>query len=320
MTTILTTDMVGANRRESFWRDAMSQTFVPLTVVDIEKDRFGGSIRSNWVGRLMIAEVASTAQDIRRTERLISRDDADYFQIALIEDGVGRVAQDGREAVLRRGDCAVYETMRPFEWQFDADWRATVLTLPRGSVQLTDAQRRLLTARRLDASAGLTGVMSRFLIDVARNSEQLSGARAERVLVHATDLVLALLEEHVDDCDAARSSVQRSLMLRIKDHIERHLRDADLSPTTIAAAASISTRYLHKLFEAEAQSVATYVRRRRLDRCRHELLDPRCAERPISDIAFRWGFNDLSAFNRAFKAVFGITPRELRASRPSVMR
>jgi AraC-like DNA-binding protein len=320
MTTILTTDMVARGRRESFWRDAMSDTFVPLTVGDIDRDHFGGSIRSNWVGRLMIAEVASTAQDIRRTERLIRHADADYFQIALIADGVGRVVQDGREALLSAGDCAVYETMRPFEWVFDADWRAWVFTFPRGSVQLTDTQRRLLTARRLDASAGLTGVMSRFLLDVAEHNEQLSGACAERVLVHATDLVLALLGEHVDDDDTVRSSMQRSLMLRIKDYIERHLPDTELGPTTIAAAANISTRYLHKLFEAQSQSVATYVRSRRLDRCRHELLDPRFAEQPISALAFRWGFNDLSAFNRAFKAAFGLTPRELRTRRLPTVR
>jgi AraC-like DNA-binding protein len=320
MTTILTTDMVGRNRRESFWRDAMSQTFVPLTVGDIEKDHFGGSIRSNWVGRLMIAELASTAQDIRRTERLISRTDADYFQIALIADGVGRVMQDGREAVLRGGDCAVYETMRPFEWTFDADWHAWVFTFPRGAVQLTDAQRRLLTARRLDASSGLTGVMSRFLLDVARHNEQLSDACAERVLVHATDLVLALLGDHVEECEAIHSSVRRSLMLRIKDYIEQHLPDADLGPTSIAAAANISPRYLHKLFEAESESVAAYVRGRRLAHCRRELLDPRFGERPISALAYRWGFNDLSAFNRAFKAAFGVTPRSLRAARRSVVR
>lgn len=320
MTTILTTDMVGRNRRESFWRDAMSQTFVPLTVGDIDRNHFVGRLRSNWVGRLMIAELASTAQDIRRTERLIGRGDAEYFQIALIADGAGRVVQDGREALLRQGDCAVYETARPFEWIFDSEWRAWVFTFPRSAVQLTDAERQLLTARRLDGSDGLTGVMSRFLVDLARHNEQLSGAQAERVLVHATDLVLALLGGRADDCDAMRSSGQRSLMLRIKDYIERHLMDAELGPTTIAAASNISTRYLHKLFEAESQSVAAYVRARRLARCRRELLDPRCADQPISALAFRWGFNDLSAFNRAFKAAFGTTPRDLRTARSSIVR
>jgi hypothetical protein len=60
-TTILSTDGLAREEREAFWRQAMSETFVPLTVGDVEPDRFGGFIRSDWIGRLMVAEVGSTA-------------------------------------------------------------------------------------------------------------------------------------------------------------------------------------------------------------------------------------------------------------------
>jgi hypothetical protein len=55
----------------------VSETFVALTVGDMEQDRFGGFIRSDWIGRLMVAEVGSTAQDIRRTQREMSRTDGE---------------------------------------------------------------------------------------------------------------------------------------------------------------------------------------------------------------------------------------------------
>jgi AraC-like DNA-binding protein len=32
----------------------------------------------------------------------------------------------------------------------------------------------------------------------------------------------------------------------------------------------------------------------------------------VSEIAYRWGFNDLSHFNRSFRAHFAMTPREWR--------
>ena len=312
MPTILSTEGLPARERESFWRQAMSETFVPLTVGEVAEDGFYGSIRADWIGRLMIAEVASVAQDIRRTDRLIQRADAEYFQVAMVTRGVGQVVQDGREAVLRPGDCAAYETTRPFRWFFDDGWDAWVFTFPRKSVRLSEAERRLLTARRLDGRAGMTGVVSRFLLDLARNSELLSGEQAERVLAHATDLVMTLLSGATGDSDAVRSSVQRTLILRIKDHVDRRLADPGLCPEEIAAAANISARYLHKLFAAEHQSVSAYIRGRRLDRCRHDLLDPRLADLPVSAIAFRWGFGDLSGFTRAFKATFGASPRDLR--------
>jgi AraC-like DNA-binding protein len=42
----------------------------------------------------------------------------------------------------------------------------------------------------------------------------------------------------------------------------------------VAAAFGISTRYLHRLFEREHETVAQYIRDRRLERCRLLLLDP----------------------------------------------
>ena len=36
----------------------------------------------------------------------------------------------------------------------------------------------------------------------------------------------------------------------------------------------------------------------------------------ISDVAFRWGFNDAGHFSRAFKDQFGVTPREYRQDNP----
>jgi AraC-like DNA-binding protein len=315
VTTILSTDGVASQEREGFWRQALSETFVPMTVGAIPGDRFAGCLRSDWIGRLMVAEVASTAQDIQRTRREISRTDAAYLQIGMVYRGAARVAQDGREAVLGAGDFAVFETTRPFRWSFAGDWDVGAFTMARGSVGLSEAESRLLCARRLDGQAGLTGVVSRFLRDLARHADSLSGAQSERVLADVTDLVVTLLGDWAEDSEVVRSSVQRALMLRIKDYIECRLADPTLGPDEIAAAVNISTRYLHKLFAGEHRSVSQYVRGLRLERCRRDLLDPRLADQSIAAIAFRWGFGDLSSFNRAFRATFGTTPtRAPRAS------
>jgi AraC-like DNA-binding protein len=168
-----------------------------------------------------------------------------------------------------------------------------------------------LSARRLDGTAGLTGVVSRFLLDLARHSENLPAGESERVLAHASDLVVTLLGDRLDDSTRVRGAVQRSLMLRIKDHIHQRLRDPALGPAEIAAAVNISTRYLHKLFEADHHTVSLYIKGLRPDRARRDLLDPRLARRPISAIACSCGFGDLSGFNRALQA-YAVSPSELR--------
>ena len=308
----LTTDELKTNEREAFWRHVMSDTFAPVTIGEMAEGDVAGSIRGHWVGRLLVTDVQSTGQDIRRTPRLIGAADNAYFQVAVVASGIGRISQDGRQAVLHPGDCVLYETTRPFQWLFDSHWGVWVFSLPSESVRLSDSERRLITSRRLDGSAGLTGVVSRFLLDLARHIEDLPAEQSERVLAHASDLVVSLLSDHLDDSTRVRGAVQRSLLLRIKDYIDQRLHDPALGPAEIAAAVNISTRYVHKLFEADHQTVSLYIKGLRLDRARRDLLDPRLAGRPVSAIAYSRGFGDLSGFNRAFKEAYGVSPRELR--------
>jgi AraC-like DNA-binding protein len=99
---------------------------------------------------------------------------------------------------------------------------------------------------------------------------------------------------------------------RVHGFIEARLGDPGLSPGTIAAAHSISPRYLYKLFETQGTGVAAWIRRRRLERCRRDLLDPALADRPVSAIAARWGLTNAAHFSRAFRAAYGAAPSEYR--------
>ncbi|HSK95294.1 MAG TPA: helix-turn-helix domain-containing protein, partial [Euzebyales bacterium] len=102
------------------------------------------------------------------------------------------------------------------------------------------------------------------------------------------------------------------LLLRIHTYIAQNLTDPKLSPTTIATACHISTRYLHTLFRQQGDTVAGWIRDRRLDRCRHDLADPRLRSLPVSAIAARWGLIDAARFSRAFRAAYGVPPTVYR--------
>jgi AraC-like DNA-binding protein len=49
-----------------------------------------------------------------------------------------------------------------------------------------------------------------------------------------------------------------------------------------------------------------------LERCRRVLEDPTQSHRLIGEIAFSWGFSDLSHFVRRFRAAYAITPGDCR--------
>lgn len=81
----------------------------------------------------------------------------------------------------------------------------------------------------------------------------------------------------------------------------------------VAAAAGVSHNHLTRLFRAQTgDTVATYIRRRRIDRARHLLRESTLS---VAAIAASVGIADLQAFNKACRRELGASPRAIRAGR-----
>lgn len=104
-------------------------------------------------------------------------------------------------------------------------------------------------------------------------------------------------------------------MNRVLDHIDRHLADP-IDLATLAEVAHFSRFHFHRLFTVwMGETVAAYVRRRRLEVGALMLGHQR--RKPVLDIALEVGFGSSEAFSRAFKLHFGITPTAWRQGTPS---
>ena len=64
---------------------------------------------------------------------------------------------------------------------------------------------------------------------------------------------------------------------------------------------------LHLAFAGTGTTVGRWIRDRRLRVCYRELARAG-THQTVTDIAFRWGFNDMAHFSRTFKQAFGVTP------------
>nr|WP_326778389.1 helix-turn-helix domain-containing protein [Streptomyces sp. NBC_01445] len=72
------------------------------------------------------------------------------------------------------------------------------------------------------------------------------------------------------------------------------------------------------MFENEEATVAAWIRRRRLEATRRDLVDPALSSCPIHTVAARWGFPRAADFSRAFRAAYDITPTEYRSRAAAV--
>ena len=139
--------------------------------------------------------------------------------------------------------------------------------------------------------------------DASRAPELAGGLVAESV---------SLLSGLEDRSDAAALSSGWRVLTRAREYIEEHLTEpitmADLCRYT---GASLST--IEKVFRRELQMPPTvYIRTRRLDAVRRVLVNDESNRKFISEIATDHGFSHLGRFSIAYRALFGMSPRDER--------
>jgi AraC-like DNA-binding protein len=298
--------------RFDFWRHLVSETFVPLDAYRTGGGAFRGELRGASLGALRLYQVDSDPHLVRRTPRLIARTAGDYFKLGLQLRGSSVLTQDGRQAALRDGDFAVYDTTRPYTFAFDDPCRLLVLIFPRAMLGLPERQVAALTATTFSGRSGMGALISSFLARAAVVLDDAGVRDNARLATNVLDLLTTALAGQLDARPASPEQARRALYTRTIAFIELHLGEAWLSPAQIADALHISTRYLHKLFHEEGTTVSAWIRQRRLEACRHDLRDPLYAGRPVSAIANRWGLTDAAHFSRLFRATFGASPRDYR--------
>lgn len=125
---------------------------------------------------------------------------------------------------------------------------------------------------------------------------------------HLQDLMAGILVPAAPGGDALHvprlALIQRDILAR--------LTQPELNLAQIARLHHLTPRQVQRLFAREGTCFSDYVRDARLDRVRAALADPRQRHRRVLQIVLDNGFDDFSAFSRAFKRRFGTTPTEIR--------
>jgi AraC-like DNA-binding protein len=302
-----------ARSRVEYWQHVVGDT---LGVLDVRADGVDagdrlllGSVGAVRVGELTTGRPGGAIRNLRH----IRRSNLDVCKIDVLVSGRGVVQQDGREADLRPGDFTLVDLARPVRWAM-SPMRVVAVVFPRALLPLRQDDAARLTAVRIPGEEGVGALVSSLARQLVGHLDDHGGTDATRLGTAALDLLTVALADRLQRPRQAPPDSQRRVLLqRVHAFVEQRLDDRRLSPGTIAAAHHVSVRYLYKLFEAQPTGVAGHIRRRRLERCRRDLLDPALRARPVSAIAARWGLPNAAHFSRAFRAAYGMPPVEYRA-------
>lgn len=298
------------------FRASVSSSFVPLdTVTEQDSSDFRGFIRGTSLGSVKVSEVVASPHKVRRTPRTIRASDPGFYKVGLQVRGYCVLTQDDREAALTPGDFAIYDTTRPYELSFDDRFRMLVVMFPRELLRIPSSGIAELTARRISGRQGIGALVSPFVKELGDRVFDTS----PEVTVHLHDAVLDVLAaafaEQLKITDSLSLETRHAaLRFRVGTFIEEHLADPGLDVATVAVAHHVSVRHLQKIFEAEGATVAGWIRERRLEQCRRDLLDPRYSQLSVAAIGARWAFFDAAHFSRLFKARYGTSPGQYRTT------
>ncbi len=314
MTLQFTTDGSPGHRRLALWQDIVCDVFVELDCKSDLGNAFRGSVTQASLGRAVCSDVSSDRQHVFRTPSRIARSGQDFVLIALGNRGRGGIVQDGRETVIEPGQFALYDTTRPYQLKFDDAFTQTIFKVPRDMLTRRLGATEAMTATAFGADVPLQRLAYDFIFSLCHSADRIDPGHATALSEQAVDLVAMALSERLGQTSLPSSTHRSALLYRLKAHIRSHLADPDLSLTETAIALGISPRYVNDLLADDGTSFQRHVLAERLAQCKRDLASPMLAHRHVGEIAFAWGFNDLSHFGRVFREHFGMSPRDFRQS------
>src|SRR5450830_1928658 len=156
------TDAVPATQRLDYWVGAISEGFLAMEASG-DAHAFHGELVSAPLGPVGVNWVQGAAHRVWRTPRGIARGGQRVAYLLGNHDSAWRVAQDGRDALMRPGDFVLVDARRPYRFDFPAGPSTVSLELPLDWLARWVAEPEAHTAQPFRAdSAGWSAALAAF--------------------------------------------------------------------------------------------------------------------------------------------------------------
>jgi len=288
------------------FRDTVVHLYTMTLPHPSEEARFTLSTRTYPTPRAILMRTQGTAITMTRGPALVARG-AEQLLILLQLEGAVDTDCGPRRGRIEPGDVAIFDYARPFR-SVAGDYANLIVHLARESVPaalLALEPHGLVFPRGSGASRLIGAAMQEFYT----RADDLTVSEAEAAIEGIVALTTACARARLAGEESEHVTSRRKAAL---DYIDAHLADAQLGPDEIAAAASVSRASLYRLLTAEG-GIRAVLLTRRLDHALRLMMADHKDEPSLAEIARRCGFGGTSQLSRAFRARFGMPPRQYLA-------
>jgi AraC-like DNA-binding protein len=306
-TAVWSTEVLPERERFPYWRDAVCRTVFNVSI-EAQPEQFFARMSTRRAGAFRFATTTSSGTyELIRTQRDISRAPADHYTLYLQLSGQTVLNQtDGAQAV-RGKEILFYDERMPFRATLH-DGVRTMAVVPRAMIDRRAPWLRRQPVQIFAGHSPYIDLARRHLVQLGAEGASLSESATALLMENVCNL-LALAGAYDVPTSRMEADLQIEAMLTF---CRQHLHDPALSPQMVADHLGISLRTLHLRFRRFGSTFGRWVLENRLQACRTALRDASQRALNISEIAYRWGFNDLSHFNKTFRQRFDCTPSEWR--------
>lgn len=289
------------------WREAVAPIFDVRPLEPGRDAGFHAELSRHNLGTALVGSVATSAQRYERSESLIGAVGIDHVLIQLYEAGHTAVDLDEDERRAGPGDVLILDLSRPMR-SHASDMRALNLVLPRNLLVLDPDSLDGLHGTVLPAQDPRGRLAGDHLRSLSRAAPALDPTTAADLAQASAQLLSACVSTSLRRDQDAPATLTATLMALCR-FIDRNIRDPELDAAMLCSAFGMSRSALYRLF-APMGGVSDHIRRRRLARARLALNASALERGGIGKLARRFGFSSDDTFSRAFRAQFGVSPRE----------
>jgi AraC family transcriptional activator of tynA and feaB len=308
--TVFTTRDVHPRDRFDYWHSVACREIVEHDSIPVSRVHFEAEIEVGSLGALNLVGFQNSPLRVEHGPAHISRKCSEHLFLCRETSGSVSVEQEGRQITLQPGNMTLLDPALPYSASFAFGSRTLIVKLARRELQARLGKTRSMVARLIQLGSTEDSLTSSFSAGLPALAGQVRPVCGQLIAEFMLDLVAVSLAKAVEGTTPRVSSSKAMAILQIRAAIKTRLADPGLDVQSVADAVGLSVRYANALLASQDTSLGRLILTERLERCRQALGDPLQSGRSVSEIAFGWGFSDLTHFGRCFKKAYGMSPSD----------
>jgi len=276
-----------------------------------ESEPFYATVTVHVLTDMLLTGTKCPGTIYERTPATIASSGSDDILVLFYQNGTFSYEIDGELETVAAEEIAFFDLAQPVVFRADAV----------DNISLIIARRRL---EPLIPSVGDThgfvlrggvakDLMASQLKCLLELADAIPAREAPAISEAVLRLVAACLLTEKNGSNGRRNEGSVSLA-QLKLAIENQMIDHDFGPQSLLQQFGISRATLYRLF-APLGGVTAYIAERRLRYALRILSDPASPRPRIKKLAYDLGFKHSTAFSRAFRNLFGLSPSEVKVGR-----